>query len=139
MQEVTIERNSEGKFNLMEIKALKKPARPAQETPAPAPQEPSKPSKPAKLPPLQIDEVVLNLDKARFANEDSVKEFSIGLQNETFHNVTYVPALLHDMVFFILKKVGMSAFPAHLDTLLKGVGGETGAAIGKWMDKLNKF
>ncbi len=143
MQEVTVERNSEGKFNLMEIKALKKPAQPpVQESKKPEPgQESSKPqpSKPAKLPPLQIDEVSLDLGKARFASNGTVKEFDLGVKNESFHNVTYAPALIRDMVFFILKKVGMSAFPANLDSLLQGVGGEVGTTVNKWMNKLNNF
>ena len=142
MQEVTIERNGEGKFNLMEIKALKKPAQAPVESkqPEPAkPQDPSKPSEPTKLPPLQIDEVNLDLGKARFASNGTVKEFDLGVKNQTFHNVTYAPALIRDMVFFILKKVGMSAFPANLDSLLQGVGGEVGTTVSKWMNKLNKF
>ena len=48
-------------------------------------------------------------------------------------------ALVRQIVFFILKKVGMSAFPANLDTLLQGVGGEVGTTVSKWMDKLNKI
>ncbi len=140
MEEVTIERNAEGKFNLMEIKAMKKPERAPQESKAPAPpSEPGKPAKPVKLPPLQIDEIVLDLDKARFANDGSVKEFSLGIKDETFHDVTYVPTLVREIVFFILKKVGMSAFPANLDALLKGSGGQVGTMVNKWLDKLNKI
>lgn len=140
MEEVTIERNGEGQFNLMEIKAMKKPTQPAQEPKTPEPTtEPGKPSKPAKLPPVQIDEVILDLGKARFANDGSVKEFSLNVENETFRDVTYVPTLIRQVVFFILKKVGMSAFPANLDTLMKGVGGEMGTTVSKWMDKLNKI
>ncbi len=140
MDEVTIERNAEGKFNLMEIKAMKKPERPASETPVPQqPSEPNKPAQPVQLPPLQIDEVVLDLNKARFANDGSVKEFSLGIQGETFHNVTYVPTLVREVVFFILKKVGMSAFPANLDSLLQGVSGEVGTTVNKWLKKLSNF
>ena len=142
MAEVTIERNNDGKFNLMEIQALKKPAQAPAESKQPEPskpQEPSKPSKPAKLPPLQIDEVSLDLGKARFANAGTVKEFDLGVKNETFHDVTYAPTLIRDIVFFILKKVGMSAFPANLDALLKGVGGEMGTTVNKWMSKLNNI
>ena len=143
MQEVTVERNGEGKFNLMEIKALKKPAQPPvpeskKPEPSQDPSTPSQPAKPVKLPPLQIDEVSLDLGKARFASNGTVKEFDLGVKNEIFHNVTYAPALIRDMVFFILKKVGMSAFPANLDSLLQGVGGEVGTTVSKWMDKLKK-
>lgn len=139
MEEVTIERNGEGQFNLMEIKAMKKPER-APESKAPAPpSEPGKPSKPVQLPPLQIDEVVLDLDKARFANDGLVKEFALGVKDETFHDVTYVPTLVREVVFFILKKVGMSAFPSNLDALLKGSGGQVGTLVNKWLDKINKF
>lgn len=140
MDEVTIERNAEGKFNLMEVKAMKKPEHPAQNTQAPEqPSEPGKPAKPVKLPPLQIDEIVLDLDKARFANDGVVKEFSLGVKGETFHDVTYVPTLIREIVFFILKKVGMSAFPANLDALLKGSSGQVGTMVNKWLDKLNKI
>ncbi len=136
MDEVTIERNGEGKFNLMEIKAMKKPQQDPKGTKAPVP--PAEQEKKAKLPPLQIDEIVLDLDKARFANEGTVKEFSLGVKNETFHNVTYVPTLIREIVFFILKKVGMSAFPANLDALLKGSGGQVGTMVNKWLGKLTQ-
>ena len=143
MDEVTVERNADGKFNLMEIKAMKKPAeQPKQESSQPSqpstPSEPSKPGKPAKLPPLQIDEVVLDLNKARFIVGGVAKEFSLGVKNETFRDVTYVPALVRQVVFFILKRVGLSSFPGNIDTLLQGVGGEAGTALSGLMKKFSK-
>jgi len=142
MDEVTVERNAAGKFNLMEIKAMKKPAeQPKQESQPSQPSKPSEPSNPgktAKLPPLQIDEVVLDLNKARFIVGGVAKDFSLGVKNETFRDVTYVPALVRQVVFFILKRVGLSSFPGNIDTLLQGVGGEAGTALSGLMNKFSK-
>lgn len=139
MDEVTVERNADGKFNLMEISAMKKPA---EEPKKQAPSKPSTPGEPGKavtLPPLQIDEVVLDLNKARFIVGGVTKEFSLGVQNETFRDVTYVPALIRQVVFFILKKVGLSSFPGNIGTLIQGVSGEASTALSGLMKKINNF
>lgn len=133
IDEVTIERNKAGEFNLMEMKTMKKPKQQEQKPSAPTTQT----GKAAPLPPLQIDEVVLDVNKARFVVGGSAKEFSLNIKNQTFHNVTYAPTLIREIVFFILKTVGMSAFPDNLDALFKGVGGEVGTTVGKWMNKLS--
>ncbi len=147
MDEATIEKVAGGKLNLLELKVMKKPEKKAdsgtKEPPSTKPSEPGKPGKPAQAIAVQIDEVVLDLDKARYVDSGvspaSVKEYSLGVRNESFKNVTNLNGLIKQLVFFILKKVGLSSLTSNLDVLLKGVGGDMGEKFGQLMEKLNNL
>lgn len=122
--DVTIEKNA-SQVNLLELGAVKgmtKDKKPGREK--------TKSEKPAakKGPALQIDEVFVNIGKVRYvdsaAEPPSVKEYDLGLHNETFKNVTQSQDLVKGIAFLILRKVGMSSLNANFDMLMKGVGGE---------------
>jgi len=90
----------------------------------------AKPGKPGaqKGPELQMDEVFVNIGKTRYvdsaAHPSIVKEYDLGVHNETFKNVTNTQSLVKDIVFLILRKVGLSSIISNFDILLKGIGGE---------------
>ena len=90
----------------------------------------AKPGKPGvqKGPVLQMDEVFVNIGKTRYvdsaAQPPTVKEYDLGVHGETFKNVTDTRGLVKDIVFLILRKVGLSSLTSNFDILLKGVGGE---------------
>jgi len=102
--------------------------------------EEAKPGKPDahKGPELQMDEVFVNIGKTRYvdsaAQPSIVKEYDLGVHNETFKNVTNAQSLVKDIVFLILRKVGLSSLTSNFDILLKGVGG----GIQSTFDKLRK-
>jgi len=52
-----------------------------------------------------------------------VKEYDLGIHDETFKNVTNTQSLVKDIAFLILRKVGLSSLTSNFDILLKGVGG----------------
>lgn len=147
MAEATVEKSSGGKINLLELKPLKKSESETKETKvepsqAPPKEKPASASPKASKPPfsVQIDEVLLDLGKVRYvdsgATPASVKEYSLGVRNESFRNVTNTPELIKQLAFFILKKVGLSSLTSNFDVLLKGLGGEVSSTVGKWMEKL---
>jgi hypothetical protein len=80
-----------------------------------------------KGPALQMDEVFVNIGKARYvdsaAQPPTVKEYDLGVHDETFKNVTDPRGLVKDIVFLILRKIGLSSLTSNFDILLKGVGG----------------
>ena len=86
-------------------------------------------------PQLQMDEVFVNIGKARYVDfsvEPSiVKEYDLGIHNETFKNVTNAQGLSKGIVFLILRKVGLSSLTSNFDILLKGVGGEVQSTFQK--------
>lgn len=150
MDEVTIEKAAGGKINLLELQVMKKTekkqeTKPQPEAPEtkPQPSEPVKPSKPTQPIAVQIDEVLLDLNRARYVDSgvtpSSVKEYSLGVRNESFKDVTNLTALIKQLVFFVLKKVGLSSLTSNFDVLLKGVGGEMGEKLGKLFEKLNNI
>ena len=97
----------------------------------------TKPGKPGaqKSSGLQMDEVFVNIGKARYVDSAAelpiVKEYDLGVHNETFKNVTNAPALVKDIAFLILRKVGLSSLTSNFDILLKGVGGEVQSTFHK--------
>jgi hypothetical protein len=99
----------------------------------------TKPGKPGVQtgPRLQIDEVFVNIGKARYvdsaAQPPTVKEYDLGIHDETFKNVTSARSLVKDMAFLILRKVGLSSLTSNFDILLKGVGGEMQSTFEKLM------
>ena len=100
----------------------------------------TKPGKPGvqKGPALQMDEVFVNIGKARYvdsaAQPPTVKEYDLGVHDATFKNVTNTQSLVKDIVFLILRKVGLSSLTGNFDILMKGVGG----GIESTFDKLLK-
>ena len=70
----------------------------------------------------------MNIGKTRYvdsaAQPPTVKEYDLGVHGETFKNVTDTRGLVKDIVFLILRKVGLSSLTSNFDILLKGVGGE---------------
>lgn len=144
--DITIEKNAD-KVNLLEIGAVKgiaqglKPGKAGEG-------KPEKPSAPEKRPgkekgmPLQIDEVLVNIGKVRYQDSSAqppvVKAYDLGIHNESFKNVTHAPSLVKDIVFLIMRKVGLSSLIGNLDILMKGVGGGIQSTFedlkGKWLN-----
>lgn len=142
MEEATIEKSADGKINLLELKVMKKPETKEGEAQVPEtkPEPTGEAKKPAKPLSVQIDEVVLDLNKVRYVDSgqspSSVKEFDLGVRNESFKDVTSVTSVMKQLVFFILKKVGLSSLLSGVDSLLKDVGGDAGAKLGGLISKL---
>jgi hypothetical protein len=88
-----------------------------------------------KAPKLQMDEVFVNIGKVRYvdsaAQPPSLKEYDLGVHDETFKNVTDPRTLVKDIVFLVLRKVGLSSLTSNFDILLKGVGGEVQSTFEK--------
>ncbi len=131
--DVTIEKNATS-VNLLQLGAVKGITKGIGSGGAP-----SKTQKTAgKAPALQMDEVFLNVGKTRYVDSAAqpplVKEYDLGVHDETFKNVTSAPALVKDIVFLILRKVGLSSITGNFDILLQGVGG----GIQSTVDKLLK-
>ncbi len=100
----------------------------------------AKPGKPGakKGPKLQMDEVFVNIGKARYvdsaAQPSIVKEYDLGIHNEIFKNVTNTQSFVKDIAFLILRKIGLSSLTGNFDILMKGVGG----GIQSTFDKFRK-
>jgi len=126
--DVTVEKTGANKVNLLEVGAVKGMMKGQQgQTSEPSKTEPSKPAKAAKPMEIQIDEVHVNIGKARYvdsgAQPAAVKELDLGIKDEVFKNVTNPSDLTKDIIFLIMRKVGMSSLPGNLDVLAQGVGG----------------
>ena len=88
---------------------------------------------------LQIDEVFVNIGRVRYLDSGAqpplLKEFNLGIHNETFRDVTHPAGLVKDIVFLILRKAGLSSMAdVNFDMLFKGVSGELSSTI----DQLSK-
>ncbi len=139
--DVTVEKGKGG-VNLLEIGAIKGitsgiGSGKKEEKPGKTEPEKGKPSPAQKGPVLQIDEVLVNMGKARYVDSGAepsvVKELDLAVHNEKIKDVTSGPALVKDLVFLILRKVGVSSL-ANFDLLMQGVGG----GIGSTWDKMFK-
>ena len=126
--DVTIEKKGP-LINLLEIGAVKGMTRKVGSG-----KENERPQKPGdekagdqKGPRLQMDEVFVNIGKTRYVDSSAeppvVKEYDLGIHNETFKNVTHPQSLVKDIAFLILRKVGLSSLTGNFDILMKGVGG----------------
>jgi hypothetical protein len=132
--DVTIEKSA-SQVNLLELGAVKGMAKGIGSGDRKA-----KPGKPSvqKESALQMDEVFMNIGKVRYvdsaAQPSTVKEYDLGVHDETFKNVTNAQVLVKDIVFLVLRKVGFSSLTGNFDILMKGVGG----GIQSTFDKLLK-
>ncbi len=137
--DVTVEKTTANKVNLLEIGAVKGLTKDMMQGKPAKPSEPAKPGQPAKPVEMQIDEVRVNIGKARYvdsgAQPPSVKEMDLGIHEEVFRNVTEPADLTKDIIYLILRKVGMSSLTGNLDLLTQGVGGEVKSAIEDVKDK----
>ncbi len=127
---VTIEKNGGSQVNLLELGAVKgltqgigsggggkvKP----QKTPGTK-------TGVKKTMPLQIDEVLANIGKTRYvdsaAQPSMVKDYDLGIHDESFKNITNASDLVKNMAYLVLRKVGLASLTGNLDLLMKGVGG----------------
>lgn len=140
--DVTIEKSA-GQVNLLELGAVKgmtqgmgsggggeaKPGEP----------DKGKAGTQKKGPELQMDEVLVNIGKTRYVDSGVeppvVKEYDLGIHNETFKNVTNPQSFVKDIAFLILRKVGLSSLTSNFDILLKGVGGGVQSTFEKLLNK----
>ena len=122
--DVTIEKNSD-QVNLLELGAVKGMTKGIGA--GGGGQAKSEKSGVQKVPKFQMDEVFVNIGKTRYVDSatqpPTIKEYDLGVHNETFNHVTDVQGLVKDIVFLILRKVGLSSLTSNFDILLKGVGG----------------
>jgi len=127
--DVTIEKNG-SQVNLLELGAVKGMVKGAGSGGG---ENRSEKEGAARGPNLQIDEVVVSVGKTRYVDSAAqppiVKKYDIGVDNETFKNVTNAQSLVKDIVFLIVRKVGLSSLPSNFDIFLKGLGGEVQATF----------
>lgn len=129
--DVTIEKRS-GKINLLELGAVRGITKGIGSG-----SDDSKSGKPGaqKAPGIQMDEVYVNMGKARYVDSSmqtpAVKEYDLGIHDETFKHVTNTQSLVKDIAFLVLRKVGMSSLTSNFDILLKGVGGGVQSTVQK--------
>ena len=146
--DVTVEKNAGGKVNLLALGAMKRPSK-AKTAPVSGgggetkPQEKA-PAKAGAHPAmaLQMDEVFVNIGKVRYVDSAAqppvVKQYDLGIHNETFHDVTNAFSLVKGIVFLILRKVGLSSLTGNFDILVKEVSGELQSTFNQLRDKLLK-
>lgn len=105
--DMNIEKNRNGKFNLMELGAVKGMFGGGSGG------NKGKGTKPSgKAPQIIIDEVFVNIGKVRYFDSimGQTKEIDLGIREERFRNVTNTPGLVRDIVFLIMRKIGLSSF-----------------------------
>lgn len=132
--DVTVEKAAGNKVNLLEVGAVKGMMKGQQgKTAEPSKTEPSKPARTSAPVALQIDEVRVNIGKARYVDSAvqpaTVKEMDLGIHDELFKNVTNSADLTKDILFLVMRKVGMASLPGNLDVLAQGVGGAVQSTI----------
>lgn len=128
--DITIEKNA-SQVNLLELGAVKGITKGLGSGGGGGEAKPGKPAEgkadAQKGPHLQMDEVLVNIGKARYVDSSgqpsSVKEYDLGIHDEIFKNVTDTQSLVKDVSFLILRKVGLSSLTSNFDILLKGAGG----------------
>lgn len=119
LDEITVERNSNGAINLLQLGAVKQPKKettpPASEQPAPSSQEerPAQPAVKKLLPQFEIDTVRLSLGRAQYKDYTTVppssRTFSLEIQNSVLRNVTNPAQITQQIVVKTLQKIGMNA------------------------------
>ncbi len=129
IEEITIEKNAQGKINLNElIQKLNQNKKDAQnQGKAPAPGGPPPESKgPAKPKPgrritTQVDRVMVSIGRARYVDTSKDKfverSLNVNIQNFQLQNVTDPASVTEQIVVMVLKKLGLMAVNAQLDDL----------------------
>ncbi len=107
--DIHIEKNKNGKVNLMEIGAVKNMFGKADGKKTGSKSKPKKPG-----PEIQIDEALVNVGKVYYLDESQPvpisKEFNLNIRDEQFRNVPHTPGLVKDISFLIMRKIGASSF-----------------------------
>lgn len=119
LENVTVEKNRQGKINLKVLMDVSNKKTPPPSTPSdPAPQQPpTKPSEPASDPQdalkLQIDEAVMSLGKVQYVDYGTGarvdRSFDFNIENTRLKNVTDTPSLIEQVVMLVLQKIGKLA------------------------------
>ena len=65
-----------------------------------------------------------------------MKEYDLGIRNESFKDVTKTSTLVKNIAFLILRKVGLSSLTGNFDILMKGVGGGIQSTFNQMKEKL---
>jgi len=134
--DVTVEKTAANKVNLLEVGAVKGMTKDMMKGTGgsqPSKTEPAKQGQGAKPMAIQIDEVRVNIGKARYVDSSfqpsSVKELDLGIRDQVFQNVTDPARLTKDIISLILRKVGMSSLTDSMDLLTQGVSGSVQSTI----------
>ena len=123
LDEITVERNSNGAVNLTEIGAVKKPRTEPAEGRTPggvSPSEPQRPTPAQKAGPtnVQIDKVVLSLGRARYVDRGgaspTIRTFSLEIKNAVLRNVTNPAEITQQIVIKTLQRAGLSVLTQNL-------------------------
>lgn len=130
IEEITIEKNAQGKINLNELiqklNQSKKDAKQQGQAPAPGSPPPSENKGPGKQKAAhkvrtQVDKVMVSIGKARYvdtAKEKAVeRSLSVNIQNFQLQNVTDPASVTEQIVVMMLKKLGLMAVNAELNDL----------------------
>ncbi|MDP3920521.1 MAG: AsmA family protein [Candidatus Omnitrophota bacterium] len=140
--EITVERNAAGKFNLTELDAMKKPPKKASGEAPPAEGLPQPEKKPGKAPAIDvvIDEVRLSLGRARYVDtgkeDPTVREFSLEIQDEILKDVTDPQALVQQVVVKTMQRVGMNALMPDMGQFSAAFKGEAAGKINAFAEKM---
>ena len=126
LEEITVERNIHGKFNLIELTASKVPAGNTGKTTAPAPNKQPKasssPSKPAAAPiPIKIDSVTLSLGRALYVDRTqptpTTKTIPLEIHEKVFKDLDNPSQIAEQIVFLTIQKVGLQSLAPYLNAI----------------------
>ena len=125
IEQVTVERNGAGRINLHEwVRTMQRRQKAEGEAgaggtgPAKAPGKPPAEKKTSPLA-LRIDEVILNLGKARYADytvaNPAPKEFLLNIRDAKLHDAADPLSILEQVCEMVLKKIGLAALGKGMD------------------------
>lgn len=136
LEHVTLERNRAGKYNLLDLKPLKKGEESPSEDEKPTEKPDTKPKKEKKpgFFSVRIDQVLLNVGKARYVDyskpEVATKEFDIGIKNTKLSNIETVQDLVREVIQAVMKRALIKAMLPDME--------KVSAALGEKMDEMKE-
>ena len=136
IEQVTLEKNKSGDWNLMEVISRGKP----QKEPLRDEEELVSEKKKDSFFSVTIDKAVLSVGRGRYVDSSGkdakIREFNVGIREEVFHNVTEPRALVEQVILKIFKQVGLQALSPDLAPLASVLSSQASKA---WEDVRKGF
>lgn len=118
IDQITVEKNSQGEVNLLKLAVFKDAASRGTDTTPPQTESTGK-----KTFKTQIDQVHFSISKVVYVEASpsgvpQVQQMNVNLQNETVHNVTNPREVTLDILQIVLKQVGMNVLQSQISGAL---------------------